>query len=176
MKKIILSIVTLVAFTFVVDAQVGIETADVGASALLDFPDNATKGILLPRTNGTGAAGTAAGTFVFDYTTDEVKYYHEDDGWTVMTEAIISEDIDIEGHDLATYPELSSVGTKLEDGTSGGAAPDGVLSLESMGRALALPKVNGIENLPSPQPGMVCYDVSRKSMAIFNGEIWTFWN
>lgn len=179
MNKIILSIAALIAFTLTANAQqgVGIEIdfdngGTIGESALLDFPDSATKGILLPNTTNTNDAGATPGTILFDLTDDKVKY-HDNTGWKDMT-ASSSTDITA-AYDLAANAELSSKGVKIEDGSLNETL-DGALSLSSSTRALALPKVNGVEHLPGPKAGMMCFDTSRNSLAVFNGKVWTFWN
>lgn len=173
MKNFIFSIVLVLALSNLVNAQskgVGVETINVGASAILDFPDSATKGILLPKVTNKTSAGTVSGTFVFDMATKKIAFYGDNE-WVDMTEET---SVSITAHDTANFQELSSNGVKIEDGTD--TAPNGVLSLASTERALALPKVEGVSTIPSPQPGMICYDTVRKSMAVYNGEFWYFWD
>jgi len=53
----------------------------------------------------------------------------------------------------------------------------GVLELRANDKALVLPKVeNPHLNVKSPVPGMMVYDSNSKSLAIFDGLKWNYWN
>ncbi|MNG09522.1 hypothetical protein D3C84_929420 [compost metagenome] len=56
------------------------------------------------------------------------------------------------------------------------SAADGVLVLESADKALVLPKVNNPHiTVKSPYTGMMCYDLNKKAVAIFDGVVWNYW-
>ncbi|WP_051887363.1 hypothetical protein [Chryseobacterium piperi] len=60
-------------------------------------------------------------------------------------------------------------------GATTSSAP-GVLVLESTNKALILPKVASPDvNVKNPYPGMMCYDTSSKTIAVFDGLKWSFW-
>lgn len=79
----------------------------------------------------------------------------------------------------------SSAHTVLESNTKGlrghqtVATPvtDGVLVLESKTRALVLPQVDDVNNIPSPSPGMMVFVRKETSerLAAFNCSKWSFW-
>ncbi|MBV7440963.1 hypothetical protein KRX57_05980 [Weeksellaceae bacterium TAE3-ERU29] len=182
MKKLIFSINFVLFSTLLIQAQVGIETENIGQSALLDFPGNITdgsyarKGILLPKVNDKTTAGTRPGTFIFDMDEKKVSYYDgKTNEWKPMSSA--------PGQEVANEITAYSIGEN--EGSTGalitnqsesvGDAPDGVLSLVSSDKALALPKVKDVTLLPKPKAGMICYDVASKAVAVFNGEIWEYW-
>lgn len=54
---------------------------------------------------------------------------------------------------------------------------DGVLVLESSTKALVLPVVSDVNNIPSPSPGMMVFvnKTGTKRLAVFNGSKWSFW-
>ena len=167
MRKLILSLIAITAFTFA-NAQVGIETENIGNGAILDFPDDAVKGILLPKIDQTERSQDLEipGTFIF--LDNKVKYFG-DGKW---------EDLIIRGtKEVSAYDRnnTSGEGVVIADGTGSATPPEGALTLESTTRALALPKVADVTELPSPEAGMICYDVKSKSVAVFNGTLWAFW-
>jgi hypothetical protein len=57
------------------------------------------------------------------------------------------------------------------------SAADGVLVLESTTKAMVLPTVADVQNIPSPSPGMMVYvnKLGSKRFAVFNGSRWSFW-
>lgn len=178
MKKIILSIFSLLVFGVIVNAQkgVGIETSDVRDGAILDFPTNAKKGILLPRVENTNNAGTAYGTFVYDKASKKVLVYGNVDNankWIELTTE--ANNTPLKGNLNPNGKTETSNGVVIEDGTSASEVPEGVLSLESQNRALALPAVDDATKIRSPKAGLICYDKKSKSLAVFNGKKWYFW-
>lgn len=52
----------------------------------------------------------------------------------------------------------------------------GVLSLNASDKAMVLPNVADATQLPSPQAGTIVYDRKSQSLAIYNGQVWNFWN
>ena len=57
------------------------------------------------------------------------------------------------------------------------SSADGVLVLESNSKAMVLPTVADVQNIPSPSPGMMVYvnKVGAKRLAVFNGSKWSYW-
>lgn len=161
-------------------AQVGIErdsqTEIVRGDGLMDFPENATKGILLPRVDDTSSIateGTVGGAIAFNMAKQRVEFYNPDrNTWFGMTDASA---IQVEGY--TDFVNIASAnGVIVEDGTGLDDAPTGVLVLESNERALILPQVPDATQLPSPKAGTICFDMASNSIAVFNGEVWSFWN
>lgn len=173
MKKLIYTIPALILFIGIANAQVGIETTTVSAKAILDFPDNADGGILLPYVE-TVDSQSVAGTIIYDTSDGAVYYKDKANIWVELSEAP-KDASNKTSHEASLYTNTNADGAVISN-TGTIATTKGVLVLESMDRALALPKVNGVENLQSPKAGTICYDTTRKSLAIFNGEKWILRN
>ena len=169
MKKTILSTAFL-TLALSLNAQVAIEKETADAGAILDFPDVATKGILLPNVNNYNTAGEEPGTLVFN-SDDKKVYYRGNSGWKELTN---------EGEKTVTVDsglsEADGKGLLITDkSTSQKQEPKGVLELNSETKALALPKVADVTKIPSPKSGTICFDLKTESLAIFNGAKWHFW-
>ncbi|MEG0927431.1 hypothetical protein [Chryseobacterium sp.] len=150
-------------------AQVAIGKQVVnGTSTVLDF-DNVsgnTKGLILPATSGLPTGALVNGTFVFDVTDNKVKVY-ENDIWKPLSDA---------GSSSAVFANNSAeVGKGVIIGAPSSTA-DGVLVLESQDKALILPQIATPHvNVKNPYPGMMCYDTTSKTLAIFDGAVWNYW-
>lgn len=152
------------------NAQVAIgkETVE-GGSTVLDFdnvPGN-TKGLILPATSGLPSGGSLAnGTFVFDTTDSKVKVY-ENNTWKPLTDTGDSSAVSVNSSNE------SGNGVIMGDSTS---SADGVLVLESGTKAMILPKIASPHiNVKNPYPGMICYDTVSKTLAVFDGTVWSYW-
>lgn len=173
MKKLILSI--FLATVSFANAQIiigdAVGTALVKTSVLLEFAAGQNKGIIVPYVR-TMPATPAEGTILLDAnssTTARMKYYNGT--WQ-----------DLSGQDgnvtaaLANQPtNITETGTSIIGATSSPA--DGVLVLESATKAMVLPIVADVQNIPSPSPGMMVYinKFGRKRLAVFNGTRWSYW-
>lgn len=175
MKKI-LSILFL-AVMVGANAQVIIGDATGSAanttSVLLDFAKDQNKGIVLPYVRRLPPEPTQ-GTIVLDATTANnarVKYYNG--SWIDLS----GQDANISGA-LSDQPE-GEADSKARTiiSTDGNSAVDGVLVLESTSRAMVLPQVTSVGDIPNPAPGMMVYinKNGAKRLAVFNGEKWSFW-
>ena len=181
MYKNIFTIILLAAITGA-NAQVIIGdaagTASDKTSVLLEFATGAgqNKGIIVPyvRSLPTGTA-LVGGAIILDATTAttaRMKFYNGA-AW-----------IDLSGQDadititLASQPPTSVVetGAKAVIGARTSTA-DGVLVLESTTKAMVLPTVADVQNIPAPSPGMMVYinKTGAKRLAVFNGSKWSFW-
>ena len=173
MKKLILSI--FLATVSFANAQIiigdAVGTALVKTSVLLEFAAGQNKGIIVPYVR-TMPATPAEGTILLDAsssTTARMKYYNGT--WR-----------DLSGQDgnvtaaLANQPtNITETGKSIIGATSSPA--DGVLVLESATKAMVLPTVADVQNIPSPSPGMMVYinKFGRKRLAVFNGTRWSYW-
>lgn len=134
-------------------------------STLMQFEDGYTKGIILPA-NTQVAANPANGSFTFDQSDKKVKMY-ENDQWVALTPkgdsgAMITTNTNDNGEGVIVGAEISTA--------------EGVLVLESEDKALVLPRINDpVTNVNSPYPGMISYDTVSKTIAIFDGKLWSFW-
>lgn len=141
-------------------------------SVLLEF-GNEPRGLILPWVDTTqGMTDAVPGTIAFDLSNHKVKYLRggSTPGWV---------DLSVDDTGIADASSQSSrydiASAKVIMGASMTQAP-GILVLESSNRALILPKMeNPHLNIISPSPGMIAYDSLHKQLAIFNGNVWTFW-
>ena len=149
-------------------------------SVLLEFAAG-NKGIIVPyvRTLPTLNA-LVGGAIILDATTPtlaRMKFYN---GTTW---------IDLSGQDgnlvspvdyLTIQPDATvapeTAASKTIIGASSSPA-DGVLVLESNTKAMVLPTVLDVQNIPSPSPGMMVYvnKTGAKRLAVFNGTKWSVW-
>jgi hypothetical protein len=179
MKKIIsiilIGMITLVNAQIIIGDAVG--TASVKTSVLLEFAAGQNKGLILPyvRTLPTSPVG---GTIILDASTataTRVKYYN-DSAWIDLsgqdanvTSALVDQPTAVQS------PELSSAKAIIGANSS---STDGVLVLESTTKAMILPVVADVLNIPSPSPGMMVYvnKTGAKRLAVYNGSKWSFWS
>ena len=180
MKKIIFTLF-IASFSFA-NAQVilgdAVGTATNKTSVLLDFAANQNKGIIVPyvRTLPTGTA-LVGGAIILDATTAtaaRMKFYNE----TVWVD-LSGQNADVTTA-LAKQPTgIIETNAKAIIGATSSTA-DGVLVLESNTKAMVLPTVADVQNIPSPSPGMMVYvsgvsPTFNKRLAVFNGSKWSFW-
>lgn len=174
MKKIItLSAIFLYKMFF---AQVifgdAIGTAANKTSVLLEFANTNNKGIILPYVKSLPNAATP-GTLLLDASNSSkarIKYYNG--AWQ-----------DLSGKDgnMGTVltqqtNDIEKTNAKVIIGSNTSSA-DGVLVLESVTKAMIIPIVSDVNNIPSPSPGMMVYinKIGAKRLAFFNGSVWSFW-
>ena len=182
MKKIVATI--LLAMMFTANAQVIIGnatgTAAVKTSVLLEFALE-NKGLILPyvRTIPTGTK-LSEGTLLLDAsdpTKARVKYYNGT--WQDLSgqDANLNSPLVLANFAIEQPSTLSEIeGSKAIIGSTTTTA-DGVLVLESTTKAMVLPTVADVQNIPSPSPGMMVYvnKTGAKRLAVFNGSKWSFW-
>ena len=171
--------IILLAMVTGVDAQViignSIGTATTKTSVLLDFAAGQNKGMIVPyvRTLPTGSA-LVGGAIILDATTAttaRMKYYNGST-W-----------IDLSGQDANVTSALANQPTGVTETNSKSiigaqsSSADGVLVLESTAKAMVLPIVLDVNNIPSPSPGMMVYvnKTGAKRFAVYNGSKWSFW-
>ncbi|MDR2235285.1 MAG: hypothetical protein LBE92_04100 [Chryseobacterium sp.] len=167
-KHISIVVALLIFDAFYAQVAIGKDMVD-GNSTVLDFNSSAgnTKGLILPATSGLpSGAGLANGTFVFDVTDNKVKVY-ENNTWKALTDA---------GNSGAISGNTSDEsGNGVIIGATASSA-DGVLVLESDNKAMILPKITSPHiNVKNPYPGMICYDTASKTLAVFDGNVWSYW-
>ena len=169
MNKIIL-IFVVSFFTIGLQAQVAIGKETVNGSAILDFEHN-IGGVILPvvRTMPTGAGASDGTILINGVDLAAVKAQIRINGvWVDISDASRN----LTGLSLNTTTDIGG-GVIIGSPTS---SANGVLVLESTDKALVLPKVTNAETgVKSPIVGTMVYDLSSKSVAIFDGEKWNFW-
>lgn len=178
MKKLKYGFTIVILTSIAVRAQVAIgKTSVVNSSIILDFDnsDSNKKGLILSAVenvnNALSTVSTAHnnGTFLFDKSDNKLKMY-ENNSWISLS--------DMTGNSSSimanTSAEISSnSGVIIGSDTS---AAKGVLVLESADKAMVLPWIqNPHINVKNPYPGMMCYDTSSRSLAVYDGSVWNYW-
>src|SRR5690606_15550602 len=142
---------------------IGKRTAD--GDGILDFASGTTKGIILPAVE-TLPATPANGTFVYDKNAQMDKVF-TNGAWM---------DLSDEGDNSAVLPYSGPANGKQTDIGAESTDVDGVLVNESTDNALIRPKVaSPLLIVPSPYPGMMCYDTDANALAVYDGSVWSFW-
>ena len=178
MKK--LASLLFLAIISVVNAQViigdAIGSASIKTSVLLEFAAGQNKGIIVPYVR-TLPVSPALGTILLDASTPtlaRMKYYNGT--WQDLS----GQDADVTLA-LVNQPtgitEASSSKVVISSIGSTTSSADGVLVLESTTKAMVLPTVSDVQNIPSPSPGMIVYvnKAGAKRLAVYNGSKWSFW-
>lgn len=180
MKKIIILLALVIAGFFQAQVIIGDAIGNIvsdKSSVLLEFPAGQNKGIIVPyvRTLPVGAA-LVGGSIILDarsVTTARMRFYN-DTSW-----------VDLSGQDGDVTLALSiqpTIAVAPEDTTSKAiigattSTADGVLVLESTSKAMVLPIVAKVDDIPSPSPGMMVYvnKTGAKRFAVYNGSKWSF--
>lgn len=163
------------AVAVIVNAQVsmGGKLNVDGASAILDFNDltSNTNGIILPAVDDTTNAFNSItsannGTFLFDKSNNRVRMY-ENNIWVNLTDEGASSSI------IPNTSDESGSGVIMGSETTDAK---GILILEAADKALILPKIaNPHLTVKSPYPGMLCYDTVGRAIAVYDGNVWSYW-
>lgn len=177
MKKIIITIVGLV-MTFSVQAQIAVGKDEVSSpSVSLDF-GNENRGLILPWvTNETAVANVANGTLVFDAANKKVKVKYNS-SWkdlSIQSGTTINPLTSLDGLNIQSNL-TENTDAKVSIGESTSAEVSGILVLEESNKAMVLPKVVSPHlNVLNPTPGLMVFDPLKRQLAVFNGEVWTYW-
>lgn len=157
-------------------------TAATKTSVLLEFANTGDKGIILPYVVQKPTAPTE-GSIILDVSTTgdaRVKFYNNNastaDRWTDLSgQGATVTSVMTTQPTIAAAPEAAAAKTII--GAASSTVSDGVLVLESNTRALVLPQVADVSNIPSPSPGMLVYvnKTGAKRLAVYNGSKWSFW-
>jgi hypothetical protein len=164
MKNIALIIAVL--YCFQTKAQGDFVKINASTSSILEFTTGTSNGILLPIVTSLPSSPTN-GTLLMDKTDLKVKM-RQNNTWVNLTDAGSVSNVN-------TNPtnETATNGIIIGEQTTNAT---GVLVLESSSKALVLPNIaNPHTTVPSPYPGMICYDTVSKSVAIFDGLVWNYW-
>ncbi|MGV0924683.1 hypothetical protein [Empedobacter tilapiae] len=175
MKKTLL--VILIFFTTNIYAQVSIGKNIVDGNGILDFgTDN--KGILLPVVNVSSSTSYENGTILMDFTDMKLKVM-QNSAWLELSDSGSLLEQKDESNNTITTNRIMNTSQEDGEGVVIGAetsSAKGVLVLEATDKALILPKVNKPhENILSPAAGTIVYDTESKSLAVFDGIVWSYW-
>lgn len=176
-KKIIY-ILAIVSGAMLIPAQVAIgKTTVTNPSVSLEF-GTANKGIVLPWVTNTAAvAGVVNGTVAYDLSDHKVKVKYAS-GWKDLSVDTTGTTVDpvtsTDGVTIQNNVLTENAGAEVRIGTP--SANPGILVLEDSNKAMVLPKVASPHlNIINPAPGMMVYDTTAKQLAVFNGNVWSFW-
>lgn len=139
------------------------------SSVSLEFGNSQDRGIVLPYVENKTSI-SQNGTLIFDTTDKKVKY---------MKNGVWS-DLSIDSYgvvDLSAQNERNEqMKAKVTIGYNFTSATDGILVLEDINKAMILPKVASPHlNIIKPAAGMMVYDTLARQLAVYNGNVWTFW-
>lgn len=177
MKNYLLSLMLLFC-NISIYAQVifgdNVGTATDKTSVLMEFSNAGNRGLILPYiTDKTGL--TTPGSIILNATTPtaaKVEYYN---GTTWV-------DLSAQSANVSSFLSVQPVAkenaaAKVVIGSSTSAA-DGILVLESSTKAMVLPIVSSYQDIVNPAPGMMVLvnNGGIKTLAVYNGNQWSFWN
>lgn len=176
-RKIIFSILSV--FSITAYSQVAIGKASVSSGSVsLEF-ESANKGIVLPWVNSAASiSGAENGTLIYDISDHKVKLLSST-GWKDLSIDATGTTIDpitnIDGVTLQSSL-TENTGAKVEIGSGVPSSSSGILVLKDTNKAMILPKVASPHlTIINPAPGLIVYDTTAKQLAVFNGNVWTFW-
>ncbi|MFN1218999.1 hypothetical protein ACKW6Q_18685 [Chryseobacterium kwangjuense] len=155
-----------------INSQSGTVPANLSSpSVLLEFSNNANKGLILPWTNG-DVANPSNGTIIFNTVSKKVKVYINDRWIDYSNEASSNNAIDTSLQNNPAYTEKPNTTTIIGSNAS---TAKGILVLESSNKAMVLPKVASPHlNIINPSPGMIVFDTVKELLCIYNGTQWSF--
>ena len=174
MKKLIVISILLMGFSASSQVIIGdkVGTTTDKTSVLLEFANDNNKGIILPYVKTIPTSPTE-GTMLLDASSPtgaRIKYFNGT--W---------QDLSGKDADITTVLSTQPIGTESSTskaiiGNTSSSA-NGVLILESTTKAMVLPIVTDVNNIPSPSPGMMVYvnKAGYKRLAVYNGSVWSFW-
>lgn len=184
---ILLGCITLANAQVIIGDAVG--TATIKTSVLLEFAANQNKGLILPyvRTKPPTALPADAlktrGTILVDASTPTIAQVQYFNGSTWVN---LSQPADFTNTAVLANFATEQPATAVESTTAKAiigattSTADGVLVLESTTKAMVLPTVTNVQDIPKPAPGMMVYvsgvsPTFNKRLAIFNGSKWSYW-
>ncbi|SDF04687.1 hypothetical protein [Epilithonimonas hungarica] len=174
--KIIINSLILVLLADLASGQVsmGGKQSVEGTATILDFNSRTgnIKGVILPAVDDISKAlssdpASNNGTFLFNKSNQKVQVY-ENNVWKDLSDAGSTNDLVINTSD------------ERSNGVVIGAASSsakGVFILESSDKAMILPRISEPHKaVKSPYPGMMCFDTVSRTLAVFDGVRWNYWN
>ncbi|MBF8455610.1 hypothetical protein IV494_00310 [Kaistella sp. G5-32] len=169
---ILLSAVSAFNAQVIIGDAVG--TATTKTSVLLEFAKG-NKGLILPyvRTLFSPLPATA-GTILLDASIPAEARIKFSNGisWVDLSgrDGNVTSALTIQPMGIVETDAKSIIGARS-------SGSDGVLVLESTTKAMVLPTVADVQDIPSPSPGMMVYinKTGAKRLAVFNGTTWAYW-
>ena len=170
MNKIYILLLTLTISSAYGQVAIG-KSPITNSSVSLEFGSE-NRGLILPWvTSSAAVTGAVDGTLIFDSADKKVKY-RKNGVWF---------DLSRDNNGLVNttlqnaLTESASAGTAIGRTASTNTTP-GILVLTDVNKAMVLPKVaNPHLNIINPEAGMIVYDTVNRQVAVFNGNVWSFW-
>lgn len=172
MKKIILTLLISINSTILIYSQVAIGKSTItNSSVSLEFGDE-KRGIILPWVNSsTGVTGAVNGTIIYDTSDKKVKYLKSGVWFDLSVDNTGIVDTSLQDSKTEVPTAKTVIGTNSPTDTT-----PGILVLSDTNKAMILPKVASPHlNIINPVSGMIVYDTNTKQLAVFNGNVWSFW-
>jgi len=184
MTKIIIALIVLFsAESFaqvIIGDNLGTASADKKGSVLLEFAKNVSgnknnKGLIVPY-NRTLPANAVEGTILLHAgssgTDARMKFFNNTE-WVDLS----GEGADVRSALAIQDGKIENSEAKVVIGDTSSVTTEGALVLESSVKAMILPVVESVDDIPDPSPGMIVYinKAGAKRLAVFNGVIWSFW-
>lgn len=168
MKKTL--IIVSFFLSYFLQAQVNIGGSTMSSpSVSLEF-GTGNKGIILPWvTSAANVTNSVDGTLIYDTTDHKVKL-KSNNVWQDLSK-------DENGVSNTTIQDnkTEQANSKVVIGTTN-ENTSGILVLSDTNKAMVLPKVaKPYLNIINPSAGMMVYDTDARQLAVFNGNVWTFW-
>ncbi|STA51365.1 hypothetical protein [Chryseobacterium carnipullorum] len=168
MKKTL--IIASFFLSYFLQAQVNIGGSTMSSpSVSLEF-GTGNKGIILPWvTSAANVTNSVDGTLIYDTTDHKVKL-KSNNVWQDLSK-------DENGVSNTTIQDnkTEQANSKVVIGTTN-ENTSGILVLSDTNKAMVLPKVaKPYLNIINPSAGMMVYDTDARQLAVFNGNVWTFW-
>ncbi|WP_121967468.1 hypothetical protein [Myroides sp. N17-2] len=139
-------------------------------SSILEFPDNDTRGMVLPKVNSTLVTNATGGTLIYDSVDKKIKYSTGGTNWVDLS---INEGL-VNTSEQDNLKEV--VGARALIGNDSSISVEGVLVLDSASKAMVLPRVESPHlKMLSPATGTIVYDTKSNMICVFNGKEWAFW-
>ena len=177
MKKTQIIIFTLLA-SISLQAQIAIGKNQVSSpSVSLEF-GNENRGLLLPWVDSEVAVNNPVnGTLVFDGSENKVKVKYAS-GWkdlSIQSGTTVNPLSMVDGKVIQNLL-VEKTDAKVSIGEPVLPAVEGILVLEDSNKAMVLPKVSSPHlNILNPTPGLMVFDPVKRQLAVFNGQVWTYW-
>ena len=141
------------------------------SSVSLEFGDE-KRGIILPWvSSSTGVTGAVDGTIIYDTSDKKVKYLKSGSWFDLSIDNTGIVDTSLQDSKTEVSTAKTVIGTNAPTDTT-----PGILVLSDTNKAMILPKVDSPHlNIINPASGTIVYDTKTKQLAIFNGNVWSFW-
>lgn len=161
----------------IVNGQVAIGKKVTNTSAILDFKEGTTSGIILSKIPDfyNLPANTPKGMIFYDCRA-KLVFLKSGNGRSAGNYRLLSNPFQGRKSVCNNISSKREIGNGIIIGANTSTAK-GVLVLESNNKALLLPRVaNAYDKIKSPEPGTLVYDPANKVLSIYNGETWAFWS